>query len=541
MKKITIAKLMATAAVPVFLVACTGGADYQKSSADKASMKTASAAEVREAATRRDNSFLSLANEMVAEGDYNAALPLYRRAHKWHPFDSEPLVGLGESLSATGQYQEAAEAFQKAVNINEENLDALKGLGKTYIALNRPTMAVPVLNTAVGLAPTDVGAVSSLALAMEMQGNNRAALEVYRDGLAIDPDNLKLLNNYGLSLALQSRHDEAIHILKQAAQHKDAGANHRQNLAMAYALAGNEMMASRLLSIDSGPELSNENMNYFRVLASMPEDGRFASVLNQSVEPKTDTAAPANEVFEDDSLTRNITVARLVEEVPEPVVEVIPEPEPEPAEDPSVPALLGPEGWALQIAAYRKKEELRPGWERLKQKYFDIIGHLEPRRSEVDFGNREGKKPSGFYYRLNAGPLTSFEEANEACKKIREKGTDCWVRPPMSAEGKLPETDVEKAKPFEKLEDMIKDGPVEAPAEAEKAPAAAEAEKSVEAEKPVETKQKPAVVAADVKEEDDKKKADNIVWKLMHESREAPSKLSSNDIPEDEAVDEEVE
>ena len=529
MKNFRIAKLMATAAVPVFLVACSGGAPYQTGSADKPAAAKESAAEVRQVAANKDNSFLALANEMVADGDHNAAITLFRRAHKWHPFSSEPLVGLGDSLSATGQYQEALDAYQKAVDVNENNLDALKGLGKTYVALNRPTMAVPVLNSAVSQAPTDVEAISNLALALEMQGNNNAALEVYKDGLALDPDNLKLLNNYGLSLALQSRHDESIRILKQAAQHKDAGANHRQNLAMAYALGGNEIMASRLLSIDSGPELTNENMNYFRVLASMPEDGRFASVLNQSVEPKTDTTAPANEVFEDESLTRSMTVARLVEEVPEPVVEAEPE-----EEDPSVPALLGPEGWALQIAAYRKKSELRPGWEMLKKKYFDIIGHLEPRRSEVDFGNRDGKKPSGFYYRLNAGPLTSFEEANEACKKIKERGTDCWVRPPLTAEGKIPEADKEKAKPFKKLEKMIdNDGTAQAPAEAEEKPAKAEA--------------KPAVVAADdskevdVKKEEDKKKADKIVWKLVHESGTGPTELSQNDVPEEEFEEEEVE
>ncbi|WP_321389276.1 tetratricopeptide repeat protein [Emcibacter sp.] len=520
MKNFRFAKLMATAAVPVFLVACTGGAPYQTGSADKAPKANASAAEVREVASNTDNSFLSLANEMVAEGDYNAAIPLFRRAHKWHPFSSEPLVGLGDSLSATGQYQEAVEAYQRAVDNNEQNVAALKGLGKSYVALNRPTMAVPVLNSAVELAPTDVEVISSLALAMEMQGNNMAALEVYKDGLALDPDNLKLLNNYGLSLALQSRHDEAVNILKQAAQHKDAGASHRQNLAMAYALSGNEVMASRLLSIDSGPELTNENLNYFRVLASMPEDGRFSSVINQSVEPKTDTSAPANEVFEDESLTRSITVARLVEEVPEPVVEAEPE-----EEDPSVPALLGPEGWALQIAAYRKKSELRPGWEMLKKKYSDIIGHLEPRRSEVDFGDRKGKKPSGFYYRLNAGPLTSFEEANEACKKIREKGTDCWVRPPLTAEGKLPEVDKDKAKPFEKIEDITKGSTAEAPAAAEK-PAVVAEEKSARIEESAK------VVAAA-----EKKKADKIVWKLVQESREAPAELSQNDVPEEEDVE----
>jgi len=185
------------------------------------------------------------------------------------------------------------------------------------------------------------------------------------------------------------------------------------------------------------------------MLSNLPTDDRFDSVLNQSASDMTDKTKMANEVYNDDDnkLTKAITIARLTEVPPEPVAAVEPEPEPAPVEqaedDNGVPALLGPEGWALQIAAYRTKEELRPGWEKLKAKYFDIIGGLEPRRSEIDFGNRD-TPPTGYFYRLNAGPLTSYEEARDACKKIQELGTDCWVRPPEVTEGDLPESDKDK-------------------------------------------------------------------------------------------------
>ena len=393
-----------------------------------------------------DNSFLALANEMAEQGDHNAAIPLYRRAHRLDSSSATPLVGLGESLAAIGQYNAANDAYQKAMSKDGGNIRVLKGLGSNYLALNRPTRALPFLQQAVRLSPRDVDAMSSLALALDMQGHREASLEVYKDGLAIDPDNLKLLNNYGLSLALQSRHEQSIAILKQAAQHKEAGATHRQNLAMAYALAGNEIMSARLLSIDSGPDLSDENLNYYRILSSLSAEDRFDAVLNQSGSDMTDLSKAANETYNDDDneLTKAITVARLVEVPPAPLAVVVPEPEPalEP-EDDGVPALLGPEGWALQIAAYRSKEELRPGWNKLKAKYFDIIGQLEPRRSEIDFGD-SGTQPHGYYYRLNAGPLTSYEEARVACQKIQELGTDCWVRPPEVAEGDIPETNKDK-------------------------------------------------------------------------------------------------
>jgi len=442
-------KLMATVAMPFVMVACTGSTSENQISSysapadyDRAAANGVSA--VRdEAAEKNDNSFLTLAREMAASGDHAAAIPLYRRSLSWYSSDLESMIGLGTSLAAVGQYNEAIEVFGDAGS----DVRALKGMAKAYIALDRPTRAIPLLNSALDIQPNDVETMGSLALSLQLQGHARAAHAVYQDALAIDPVNLKLLNNYGLSLALHDQTDEAINILKQAAQHQDAGAAHRQNLAMAYALDGNTLMSSRLLSIDSGPQTTNDNLSYYRTLANLPVQDRFNAVMRQSVSDKTDIAEPANEIFDEDDRERQITVARLVEErPPEPEVAVVEE------EDPSVPALLGPEGWALQIAAYRTKGELRPGWEKLKKKYNDIIGHLEPRRSEVDFGNRN-TKPKGKYYRLNAGPLTSFEEADEACKKILARGNDCWVRPPLKAEGDLPknEDDVKRAKPFDKL------------------------------------------------------------------------------------------
>lgn len=435
-------RILASVAMPLFLVACSNSSDYQATNYEPVTSNAVRS--VESSGSAFESSFVALANEMAADGDHNAAIPLYRRAMKYHPFASAPLVGLGDSLRAIGQYQQAEKVYQSALSRNEQNLAALRGLGKTYIALNRPTMAVPMLNDAISLNPRDVESISSLALALELQGNPRAAMEVYKDGLNIDPDNLKLLNNYGLSLALQSRHDEAIATLKQAAQHRDAGATHRQNLAMAYALAGNEVMSARLLAIDNGPALANENLGYFRILASLSSDDRFDTVVRQSTNPQTDITEVANEVYVDDSRVKSITVARLVEVPPEPMAVIEPEPEEE-----NIPPLLGPQGWALQIAAYRTKAELMPGWEKLKKKYSDIIGDLEPRRSEIDLGQAKFKGgPHGFYYRLNAGPLTSLLEAQVACKKIRQQGTDCWVRIPEVAEGKVSDKDTEKAEKF---------------------------------------------------------------------------------------------
>ena len=95
-------------------------------------------------------------------------------------------------------------------------------------------------------------------------------------------------------------------------------------------------------------------------------------------------------------------------------------------------------GYALQIAAYRTMAHLERGVRILYDEAGDILKGLPPRYSEVDFGGRD-TYPHGFFYRLNAGPLDSLEEANDKCAQLKDRGIACWVRPPEPAEGQLPD------------------------------------------------------------------------------------------------------
>jgi Flp pilus assembly protein TadD len=59
-----------------------------------------------------------------------------------------------------------------------------------------------------------------------------------------------LRNNYGLSLALAGNHDEALELLSAVVDEPGATARNRQNLALAYGLAGNLVAAERISRLD---------------------------------------------------------------------------------------------------------------------------------------------------------------------------------------------------------------------------------------------------------------------------------------------------
>jgi len=395
-----------------------------------------------------------LADAMAAQGKYDAAIPLYRRAHTLHPRSAGPLFGLGTSLAALGANSEAAEALQAAHDRSEKDPAITAKLADVYMAMNRPELALPLYEQALVRDPSNAAALNGKAVALDATGDHSGAQTAYEAGLAAHPDNLKLESNLGLSLALNGNSGEAVQMLEDVATDPKAGPSERQNLALAYALAGRDDDASKIASIDFDPVTVDENLAYFSEIKSMSPDARTRAMLVGAREPKQNTDAPANFAYGHDEDQAKATINRLVGK-PSASIEPVEPPEQhaeqqakiEPAVVTAqpmqtapitqVPPLLGNEGYALQIAAYRKADQLIEGWNILHKRYQDLIGTLSPRRSEVDFGKRN-KNPKGVFYRLNAGPLTTFEEAKVLCDQIVSRGGPCWVRSPEPSEGHLP-------------------------------------------------------------------------------------------------------
>ncbi len=392
------------------------------------------------------DSLLVLANEMAAEDRHAAAIPLYRQSLRRSLFgNSEASLGLGKSLMALGQYGEAIDVLERAFDGNEDNPETLRALGKAYLALGDTALAVVNYEEAVAIDSRNAAGYAGLGVAYDAAGRHSDAIGAFDRGLSTAGNHLDLLSNKGLSLIIAGDAGNAMPLLEEAVKNPASGAEHRQNLALAYALAGEHGKARRMASIDLDPESVEDTLAHFETLRGLTREDRVTYLLFGTVEEKKDIEHVANLTIKGDEGQKQRAVERvLTEPIPvEIAIPAAPEPAaPEPVKTaeldlPEMPPLMDSEGWAVQIAAYRNAADVMPGWYALKEKYAPIIGDLEPRRSEVDFGDR-GEDPRGFFYRLNAGPLATREEAVVICEQLDRLGGACWVRPPEPREGRLP-------------------------------------------------------------------------------------------------------
>ena len=207
-----------------------------------------------------------LAARSLEHGQYGAAAQFYRKAAEAQPNTSKPRIGLARALMAMNKPREAVKAYREALDREPASVSARVGLGRALTAADRPAAAVTALDKLI--RRDDIGYEPYLArgVALDLLGRHDDAQESYRAGLTVDPGALALRNNLGLSRLLGGDTAAGLAILRKAAQSPAAKAKTRQNLALAYGLAGRMDKAAEIARRDLGRDGVRRNLDYYETL-----------------------------------------------------------------------------------------------------------------------------------------------------------------------------------------------------------------------------------------------------------------------------------
>lgn len=388
-----------------------------------------------------DAALLTLARRMEDAGRPAAAVVLYKRALDTGADRQAARAGLARALMGIGDYARAQHVLGEADAGGSNHPGLLLALGEVNLAFGNAEAALSAYRAALA-AGTGARAESGQAIALDLLGRHAEAVRAHERAVDGGGD-INLRANLALSLIMHDAVPRGTDLMEGIVALPAATAQHRQNLALAYVFAGESDKARRMAQVDLDAQSAAQTLNYFRMLRAMPPAERMQALVvaaQSPVDPSRDSAVLAFT----ETPGRQQTAAEIIRQAPEPEPKPAPkpepaqEPEPEPERDVSgLPPLVDPEGWSVQIAAYRRTDNFLKGQAQYWARFSDILGPVEPRRSEVDFGDRSDP-PRGFFYRLNAGPLKDRAEAVALCAAMSAAGGPCWIRPPEPAEGRLP-------------------------------------------------------------------------------------------------------
>ena len=207
-------------------------------------------------------------------GNFDVAIPLYGRALQTNPKGTQAKLGLGQSYLSIGASSEAAAQFRDVLANRENNAVARRGLAAALINMGQPTLAEEQIGLVLQSDSSDYRALNVLGVALDMQGRHAEAQANYRRAIQLAPDYLPTRSNFGLSLAITGPPQEAIAQLAPIATSRGADARVRQNLAFAYAMAGDFESSLQIMRRDLDEKSAQRQLYYFMQLRTMSVEQR---------------------------------------------------------------------------------------------------------------------------------------------------------------------------------------------------------------------------------------------------------------------------
>ncbi len=217
-------------------------------------------------------------DEARRAGNLDTAIPLYSRALQANPEGIDAKLGLGQSYLAIGANSDAAAQFRDVLAKREGNWVARRGLASALIGMGQPTLAEEQIALVLQADSSDYRALNVLGVALDMQGRHGEAQADYRRAIQLAPDYLPTRSNFGLSLAITGPPQEAIAQLAPIATARDSDARIRQNLALAYAMAGDFVNALQISRRDLDERSAQRQLYYYMQLKAMPVEQRSLEV-----------------------------------------------------------------------------------------------------------------------------------------------------------------------------------------------------------------------------------------------------------------------
>ena len=370
-----------------------------------------------------------------------------------------------------GKLTDALAHMEKAVEFAPRDVGYRMVLGDLYLKNGRFLSAEQTYSDVLALDPGNARAGMSVALTRIAQGKTGQALQTLAqlEGVASVAD-------LGLAYALAGQPHRAIGMLEPAARSADADGRTRQNLALAYAFAGDWQKARVTAAQDVSPAELSDRLQHWAALARpqaphsqvaaflgvtniAPDAGQPAQ-LALAPEPAVVAEAPppvveapvavAQTVAPAPAAPKQVLAAAVKVEAPaaDPVVAEaqkmkaveslvkptaarapVPASAPVPTFKPAAqrvsfepvkprPAATG--RFVVQIGAFKSAIQTERAWAEAQKRY--SIADREPLSTTVSIPGK------GTFHRLSVSGFDTAGTAGSFCRSIKAKGGACFVR-----------------------------------------------------------------------------------------------------------------
>lgn len=383
------------------------------------------------------------------------------------------LATRAQAALASNDVESAVSLAERAVENTPTDAGFRALLGNCYLAAGRFASAEAAYRDSLSLVPMQSNVVLKLALVQIGQGKyDEAKLLLAESRGVVDP------SDAGLALALAGDPQAAIAILEPVAREVGADSRTRQNLALAYAFAGDWTQARTIaaqdvpadqldaridqwMALTKPAQSSNQLASFIGIQPVASDPGQpIRLALHKDEAVREAAAQPVEQPAPIEQAAQSVTVVlpdatpatpqaetialAAAEPVAPPPPYVAPEPvqqteatpaaairEARPALSPAAvrlsdavvkprKAAKGKSGAVVQIGAYSSRERIAAAWNKASGKHA-ALKRFVPVTARFDGAQ-------GTVYRLSVKGFANEREAVNLCSSLKRAGRDCFVR-----------------------------------------------------------------------------------------------------------------
>lgn len=237
------------------------------------------------------DSLIRAGDRVHAAGDSSSAINVYKSALEKNPTHKLPLyLKLGEAYMNAERLDEAKKVYEEALPF-DENDEVKKQLGRLYLSTGQADAAIPIFEGIVLIHKDDIRAYNGLGVAHDLKGDHQLAQNYYNKALLINEENTEVKSNLGLSLAFEGKYEESLKLLQPIGEALGASSKQRHNLALVYALSGDQSKAQEIFAKDMETGEINENLHALRLVPKPKISPKAEPELKAEAETETEIEA----------------------------------------------------------------------------------------------------------------------------------------------------------------------------------------------------------------------------------------------------------
>lgn len=152
---------------------------------------------------------INLGNQRLAEGRFDEALELFKKALKQNAEDENTHYNLGITYARLGKKEEAAKSYLEALRLYPDYTEAHNNLGNLYLGEKKFDLAIEHFQAAIKTNPEHAMSRNNLGTALSQTGKLNEAVLEFSKAIELNPNYLEAEVNLGNAYLQQGRAEES--------------------------------------------------------------------------------------------------------------------------------------------------------------------------------------------------------------------------------------------------------------------------------------------------------------------------------------------